>query len=106
MVIPLYIGLLDRLLTNIKPLIQSEKTTTQKPCLTHIQFEIDKLKQIELGVVQEIYIQYKDLLEKVEFYFAEPTSEIRQGYVMRRFTEIKSRLLELIALSEESTLKL
>jgi len=106
MKIYLYLGLLNRLLTDIKPLIESDKVISQSVCLNKITFDIEKLNSIESATAKYLSVLYNGLYDKIKHYFDDMDSEIRKPYVMRIFTEIKSKLLELIALEESGELKL
>lgn len=110
MQIILYIGLLDRLLTDIKPCIESTVNHVNTLALTKITLEIEKLEKIELAqdldAIKNLIRLYNVLYEKTGFYYKDYNSDIRREYVRDSFQQIRALLMELIIRDENSGLRL
>jgi len=97
----LYLGLLQRLLLEIKRDIESTSTTVNNAGLNRISLEITKLENIkQTETVLELIRLYNILFEKVQFYFKDYHSDVRKAYVMDSFQQVRSRLIEALMQDE------
>ncbi len=116
----LYLGLLKRLLTTIKPNLESNTVKLNLAAISQIEFEIETLKKLlgldksyyietdnkDKDIIHALFILYKDLSEKAKLYLTDTEGKVRKGLLTDNFSQIRAKLLETIQLSEESSLRI
>lgn len=116
----LYLGLLNRLLTTIKPNLESNIVKLNLAAISQIEFEIEALKKIlgldknyaivadnkDVKILYALFVLYKDLSEKARLYVSDTEGKVRKGLLTDNFSQIRAKLLETIQLSEESSLRI